>query len=73
MRLSHTLAATSAAFDDPNLVSAAGLVPAMALAQRAGLADLADEHLSVPTDKGANAGLKVTSLLSLIHISEPTD
>jgi hypothetical protein len=64
MRLSHTLAATSAAFDDPNLVSAAGLVPAMALAQRAGLADLADEHLSVPTDKGANAGLKVASLVA---------
>jgi hypothetical protein len=34
------------------------------LAQRAGLADLADEHLSVPTDKGANAGLKVTSLVA---------
>ena len=64
MRLSHTLAATSVAFDDPNLVSAAGLVPTMALAQRAGLADLADEHLSVPTDKGANAGLKVTSLVA---------
>ena len=64
MRLSHTLAATSAVFDDPNLVSAAGLVPAMALAQRAGLADLAGEHLSVPTDKGANAGLKVASLVA---------
>ena len=64
MRLSHTLAATSVAFDDPNLVSAAGLVPAMALAQRAGLADLADERLSVPTDKGANAGLKVASLVA---------
>ncbi len=64
MRLSHTLAATSVAFDDPNLVSAAGLVPALGLAERAGLADLADEHLSVPTDKGANAGLKVTSLVA---------
>jgi hypothetical protein len=31
----------------------------LALAERAGLRDLADEHLSVPTDKGANAGLKV--------------
>ena len=38
MRLSHTLAATSVAFDDPNLVSAAGLVPVLALAQWAGLA-----------------------------------
>ena len=53
MRLSHTLARTSVAFDDPNLVSAAGLVPVLALADRAGLRRLADEHLSVPTDKGA--------------------
>jgi hypothetical protein len=51
------------AFDDPNLVSAGGLVPVLALAERAGLRDLADEHLSVPTDKGANAGLKVASLV----------
>ena len=51
------------AFDDPNLVSAGGLVPVLALADRAGLRDLADEHLSVPTDKGANAGLKVASLV----------
>ena len=50
-------------FDDPNLVSSAGLVPALALADRAGLRELADEHLSVPTDKGANAGLKVCSLV----------
>jgi hypothetical protein len=51
------------AFDDPNLVSAGGLVPVLALAEEAGLRDLADEHLSVPTDKGANAGLKVASLV----------
>ena len=59
----HTRRATSAVFDDPNLVSAAGLVPVLALAESGGLRDLADEHLSVPTDKGANAGLKVTSLV----------
>ena len=52
------------AFDDPNLVSAAGLVPVLALADGAGLRRLADEHLSVPTDKGANAGLKVASLVA---------
>jgi hypothetical protein len=50
-------------FDDPNLVSSAGLVPVVALAESAGLAALAQERLSVPTDKGANAGLKVTSLV----------
>jgi hypothetical protein len=54
---------TAAAFDDPNLVSSGGLVPVLALAESAGLRDLADEHLSVPTDKGANAGLKVASLV----------
>ena len=63
MRLSHTLGRTSVAFDDPNLVSASGLVPVLALAEAAGLRDLADEHLSVPRDRGANAGLKVTSLV----------
>ena len=63
MKLSHTPAAMFAVFDDPNLVSSAGLVPVLALADAAGLQALADEHLSVPTDKGANAGLKVASLV----------
>jgi hypothetical protein len=63
VKLSHTLTATSAVFDDPNLVSSAGLVPVMALADAAGLRTLADERLTVATDKGANAGLKVASLV----------
>jgi hypothetical protein len=64
MRLSHTLRATSAVFDDPNLVSSGGLVPVLALAESAGLDRLAQEHLTVPSDKGANAGLKVASLVA---------
>ncbi len=64
MKLSHTLQATSAVFDDPNLVPAAGLVPVVALAESAGLRALADEHLTVPTNKGANPGLKVASLVA---------
>jgi hypothetical protein len=51
-------------FDDPNLVSSAGLVPLLGLADRAGLRELVAEHLTVPTDKGANAGLKVASLVA---------
>lgn len=35
----------------------------MALAQASGLLTLADEHLSLPTDKGANAGRKIASLV----------
>jgi hypothetical protein len=64
MQLSHTFRAASAVFDDPNLVSSAGLVPVVALAESAGLAALVQERLSVPTDKGANAGMKVSSLVA---------
>ncbi len=56
MRLSRTLGSMSAVSDDPNLVSSSGLVPVLALAESAGLREVADEHLTVPTDKGANAG-----------------
>ncbi|MGH7429386.1 MAG: IS1380 family transposase, partial [Candidatus Methylomirabilaceae bacterium] len=64
MQVSHKRAGVSVSFDEPNLVSAAGLLPVMTLARDAGLQELADEWLSVPTDKGANAGLKVTSLVA---------
>ena len=64
MQFNHTSAALTAVFDDSNLVSAAGLVPMMRLAERAGLTDLADKFLTVSTDKGANAGAKVSSLVA---------
>src|SRR6478609_1592995 len=41
----------------------AGLIPMMALADAAGLRTLTDERLTVATDKGANAGLKVASIV----------
>jgi hypothetical protein len=64
MRLSHIRPVAAARFDEPNLVSAAGLVPVMRLARSAGLDALAGELLSVPTDKGANPGGKVTALVA---------
>src|SRR5438270_692489 len=66
MQLSHARPVVSATFDEPNLVSAAGLVPLMALAGKAGLRELAAERLSVPTDKGANAGSKLSALVAVI-------
>lgn len=63
MRLSHTAPVAAARFDDPNLVSAAGVVPVMRLAADAGLGELAGKLLTVPTDKGANPGGKVTALV----------
>ncbi len=64
MQFKHGPAAVSAVFDDPNLVSAAGLVPMLRLARSAGLDQLSQSRLSVPTDKGANAGGKVMALVA---------
>ena len=64
MQVSHAARSAVASFDDPNLVSAAGLLPVVRLAEKAGLRRLADQWLSVPTDKGANAGAKVASLVA---------
>ena len=52
MQLSHTPAAVSASFDDPNLVSTAGLVPIMRLADDAGLSTLAQNPQVVPPSLG---------------------
>ncbi len=64
VKASHARPVRRAVFDEPNLLAAAGLVPMVALADRVGLQDLADQILTVPTDKGANAGLKVTSVVA---------
>ena len=64
MRLLHDLGKIHATFDDPNLVSRAGLVPVMALAERAGLADLADEHVRIGRRCGVNADLKVPGIVA---------
>ena len=64
MQLSHRSAGLSATFEETNLVSAAGLVPAMAVAMKTGLGELTDQRLSLPGYYGANAGLKVTALVA---------
>ena len=64
MRLLHSLAKTRASFDDPNLVSHAGLVPVMALAERAGLGELVAEHVRPGGECGVNAHLKVPCLVA---------
>ncbi len=64
MRLLHSLAKTHVSFDDPNLVSRAGLVPVMALAGRAGLAGLVAERVRLGGECGVNAHLKVPCLVA---------
>jgi hypothetical protein len=64
VRLLHALAKTRASFDDPHLVSHAGLVPVMALAERAGLGELVAEHARPAGECGVNAHLKVPALVA---------
>jgi hypothetical protein len=64
VRLSHDPVKMHASFDDPNLVSRAGLVPVVALAERCGLADLAGEHVTVSGPAGVNAHLKIPCLVA---------
>jgi Transposase DDE domain group 1 len=64
MQVSHAPAAVSACFDDPNLVSCAGLVPILGLAQRCRFADAVGERLTLREPGGVNAYLKVPALVA---------
>jgi hypothetical protein len=47
MKVSHAAAAVDVAFDDPNLIADAGLVPVVALAEQIGLPGLVAEHVVI--------------------------
>src|SRR4051812_40122980 len=64
MQLSHTFPVASAGFDDPNLVSTAGLVPVMRLAERCGLARLTADTLTLSGPGSANPAAKVSCLVA---------
>ena len=61
MRVCHDV---TAVFDDPNLVSCAGLAPVLQLAERAGLQRLVAEHVQLGKPGGVNAHLKIPSLVA---------
>lgn len=58
MKASHKIRPV---FDDPNLVSAAGLLPLLRLAETAGLHELLEAGLTVPR---ANAGLAAAGIIA---------
>lgn len=64
MRLSHARRAVDVRFDDPNLVSCAGLVPVMALAQRCRLGALLADRLTIAATGGANAAAKILAVVA---------
>ena len=61
MRVSHGY---TSVFDDPNLVSCAGLAPVLQLAERAGLQALAADHVQIGRAGGARPELKIPSLVA---------
>jgi len=64
VRLLHDVSAVRAEFDDSSLVSCAGLVPVMRLAQDTGLYDLVGESVRLPGSVGSNPAGKVASIVA---------
>jgi len=67
MQSSHAAATIDIAFDDPNLIGDAGLVPVVALAEQIGVPELVGEHVTITdaaNSAGANPAAKVMSLLA---------
>ena len=63
MQLSQ-IPTVDASFDEPNLFSAAGLVPAMRLARRAGLDTQVSDRLTLPGGAGFDPAGKVCSIVA---------
>jgi Transposase DDE domain group 1 len=65
---SYTFTFGSAVFDEQNLLSAAGLVPVLELAEQAGLSDLIGEHVDLPSTRvksgAVNPAGKLTSIIA---------
>ena len=64
MEALHGFSQLTAQFDEPNLVSCAGLSPVVALASACGLPKLVRATLTVPGSAGANAAAKVSALVA---------
>lgn len=68
MQVSHVLPPASSAsvvvFDEPNLIAHASLIPAMTLAEQAGLFDLLREHLRLTGTASAYSAEKVAVLVA---------
>src|SRR5258708_4831956 len=64
---SYTFTAGSAVFDEQNLVSSAGLVPVLKLAEQTGLSRLIGEHVDLPSTRvksgAVNPAGKLTSII----------
>jgi hypothetical protein len=63
---SYTFTAGSAVFDEQNLVSSAGLVPVLELAEQAGLSELIGEHVDLPSTRVKSGAVNPVGKLTTI-------
>ncbi|HXL34282.1 MAG TPA: hypothetical protein VN953_05135 [Gemmatimonadales bacterium] len=66
MQLSHAWSRVTPLFDDTSLVSCAGLVPVMALAERAGLSELVAGRVAIKQTRVKSAAVNPAGKLSSI-------
>lgn len=64
MRLLHAGRAVDAVFDDRSLISCAGLIPVMRLAEQVDLAGMVDRRVRPDMSTGANPGAKATAIVA---------
>ena len=73
VKVSHRFAASSAVFDDERLVSCAGLVPVMALAEQTGLSSSLADKVRFSCERvksgAANPSPKLTTLITAMGIA----
>jgi len=63
VKASHNLERVSVSFDDDTLLPNGGLAVAALLAQKLGVADLVDEHVTIGGEAGANSGAKAATVI----------
>lgn len=73
MKLPHAWSKATPLFDDEHLVSCAGLVPVMALAEQAGLSELIADRVEVSSTRVASAGVNPAGKLTSIIAGMATD
>ena len=66
MQSSYTFTVGSAVFDEHNLVSAAGLIPVLELAEQTGLSKLIGQHVDLPSTRVASGAVNAAGKLSSI-------
>ena len=76
MHSSYTFTAGAAVFDEQNLVSAAGLVPVLELAEQTGLSELIGEHVDLPSTRVRSGAVnpvgKLTSIIAAMACGADT-